>query len=141
MMAKFKVIGSRPVRADAVDKVMGRAIFAPDIVLPGLLYGKMLRSPHAHAKIVSIDTDAAEALPGVFAVITSNDLPPTSETKSALKYDRDSILAGDKVLYDGHPIAAVAAESPQVAEDAIQLIRVNYELLPPVLDLWEAMKK
>ncbi|MDQ1278933.1 MAG: hypothetical protein QG670_193 [Thermoproteota archaeon] len=141
MTTEFKVIGTKPIRPDVIDKVMGRAIFAPDIMISGLLHGKILRSPYAHARILSIDTSAAEALPGVYAVITSKDLPQTPADNAELKYSRDNFLAGEKVLYEGHPIAAVAADSIHTAEDAIKLIRINYEILTPIMDMREAMKE
>jgi CO/xanthine dehydrogenase Mo-binding subunit len=138
----YKVIGTRPVRPDGVEKVTGQAIYAADVTLPGMLYGRVLRSPHAHARILSIDTSAAEALPGVKAVITSKDLPAAQdkiedlgEGAINLKYLSDNIMAGDKALYHGHAVAAVAAITSQIAEDALKLIRVEYEPLPPVMTL------
>ena len=146
--AKFKVIGTRPIRHDGVDKVTGRAKYGADISLPGLLHGKVLRSPHAHARIKSLDVSAAAALPGVKAVITSADFPklqsgvvPMGELAMNPHYMSMNLLAHDKVLYDGHPIAAVAATSPHIAEEAIRLIKVDYEVLPHVLDAQEAMKE
>ncbi|MCX6044696.1 MAG: xanthine dehydrogenase family protein molybdopterin-binding subunit [Chloroflexi bacterium] len=144
----FKVIGTRPIRPDGIDKVTGRAQYGADIHLPGTLYGKMLRSPHAHAIIKSIDTSAAEKLPGVAAVVTAKDLAEaedkvemSGEGEVNFKYLSDNILARDKVLYHGHPIAAVAAINSNVAEEALALIKVEYEVLPPVLDCVEAMKE
>lgn len=144
----FKVIGTRPVRPDGVDKVTGRAVYGADVQLPGLLYGKVLRSPHAHARIKSIDTSAAEVIPGVFAVITQADLPALAddkvmdlgETVIQKKYARNLILAEGKVLYNGHAIAAVAATSTHIAEQACKAIKVEYELLPPLLNVVDAMK-
>ena len=143
----YKVIGTRPIRHDGVDKVTGRAIYGADVQLTGLLHGKVLRSPHAHARIRSIDTSRAESLPGVKAVITAKDIPvpeagATSLGKSGmnLSYLRESVLADKKVLFHGHPVAAVASANPNVAEEALDLIEVDYELLPPVLDVREAMK-
>ena len=145
---KFKVIGTRPIRHDGVDKVTGRAKYGADIYLPGMLHGKVLRSPHAHAHIKSIDTSAALALPGVKAVITGQDLPdlaagaqPMGEQTINPRYLSMNILARDKVLYHGHAIAAVAATSPHIAEEALALIKVDYELLPPVLDVRKAMQE
>lgn len=141
------IIGTRPVRADAFAKVIGEARFGADIHLPGLLYGKVLRSPHAHARMVSIDTHRAEELPGVYAVVTAEDFPEIKHDVVTLhervldvKSTRDNNLARDKVLYVGHTIAAVAARTPHLAEQALQLIEVEYEVLPPVLDVLEAMK-
>ena len=144
---EYKVIGTRPIRHDGVDKVTGRAIYGADFQITGLLHGRVLRSPHAHARIVSIDTSRAETHPGVKGVVTAQDLPP-AEDKMAylgegavnLKYLCDNILASDKVLYKGHAIAAVAATNPHIAEEACQLIDVEYEVLPPVLEVRQAME-
>ncbi len=145
----FNVVGSRPIRHDGADKVTGRALYGADFDTAGLLHGKILRSPHAHARIKSIDTSKAEALPGVMAVVTAKDLPSTKagvvvdfgEGNMDLKYLRDNILASDKALYKGHAIAAVAASSPHVAEEAVALIDVQYEVLEPVLTAPEGMKE
>jgi xanthine dehydrogenase molybdenum-binding subunit len=143
----YKVIGTRPIRPDGMDKVTGRAIYANDVRLPNMLYGKFVRSPHAHARILSIDTSAAEKLPGVTAVCTRADLGEVAdqiqemgEDSANLRELRDNIIAHDKVLYHGHPVAAVAAISANIAEEAAALIKVEYELLPVVLDAKEAMK-
>ena len=145
---EYRVVGKRPVRPDGVDKVTGRAQYGADIDLIGLIHGKVLRSPHAHARIKSIDTSRAEAHPGVKAVVTAKDLPFTSLTREqlgsgylGLKFASDHVLASDKVLFKGHPVAAVAAASPHVAEEAVNLISVEYEELAPVLDLREAMEE
>ena len=144
----FRVIGTRPVRHDGIDKVTGRARYANDVQVPGHLTGKFLRSPHAHARILSIDTSRAEALPGVHAVVTGADMPDVSavlreQTEGALVnlglMSRNS-MAREKALYRGHPVAAVAADSELIAENALSLIDVKYEVLPPVLDALEAMK-
>ncbi|MFN3979646.1 MAG: xanthine dehydrogenase family protein molybdopterin-binding subunit [Caldilinea sp.] len=142
----YKVIGSRPLRPDGVDKVTGRAIYGADVKLPGMLYGKVLRSPHAHARIVSIDASAALALRGVRAVITAQDLPAIGdkiadlgESTVNLRYASNNILAHDKVLYHGHAVAAVAADNVHIAEEALALIKVEYEVLPHVLDGKQAM--
>ncbi len=136
----FKVIGTRPIRPDGVDKVTGRAKFGADYAFPGMLHGKVLRSPHAHAIIKSIKFDKALKLPGVKAIVTSKDLPPAEnkleqagEMTINPMYLSMNILAHDKVLYDGHAIAAVAATSPHIAEEALRLIEVEYEVLPPVM--------
>ncbi|MCE2400844.1 xanthine dehydrogenase family protein molybdopterin-binding subunit [Candidatus Poribacteria bacterium] len=144
---EYKVIGTRPIRHDGVDKVTGRAIYGADFQITGLLHGRVLRSPHAHARIVSIDTSRAEAHPGVKGVVTAQDLP-AAEDKMAdlgegavnLKYLCDNILASDKALYKGHAIAAVAATNPHIAEEACELIDVEYEVLPPVLEVRAAME-
>jgi xanthine dehydrogenase molybdenum-binding subunit len=140
---EYTVVGTRPPRYDAVDKVTGRARFGPDIQLPGLLYGKTVRSPHAHARILSIDTRRAEALPGVHAVLTAKDLPPAAGSGTGQSPDpaRDNTLAGDKVLYVGHPVAAVAASAPHIAEQAAGLVEVEYDILPAVVDVLEAAQE
>ena len=144
---KYKVIGTRPIRHDGVDKVTGRAVYGADMQLPGLVHGKMLRSPHAHARIKSIDASAAEKLPGVLAVVTSADLPnlhgkmaDLGEGTINLAHLSQNCLAHQKVLYKGHAVAAVAATSSHVAEEAVKLIRVEYEPLPVVMDLLKAMQ-
>ncbi|HIM82038.1 MAG TPA: xanthine dehydrogenase family protein molybdopterin-binding subunit [Dehalococcoidia bacterium] len=143
---EYTHIGKRPIRPDGVDKVIGRAQYGPDITLKGLLHGKVLRSPYAHARIKSIDTSEAEDYPGVRAIITAQDLPFASLSKEelgagyqALKFASDHVLAGGKVLFKGHPVAAVAAANPHVAEEAAKLIKVEYEELPPVMSVVEAM--
>ena len=145
---EYRVVGKRPLRPDGVDKVTGRAQYGADIDLNGLIHGKVLRSPHAHARIKSIDTSRAEAHPGVKAVVTAQDLPFSSLTREqlgsgylGLKFASDHVLASDKVLFKGHPVAAVAAASPHVAEEAVNLISVEYEELAPVLDVREAMEE
>ena len=144
----FAVIGTRPPRFDAAEKATGQARFGPDTDLPRLLHGKVLRSPHAHARILSIDTRRAAACVGVYAVITAADLPANAslasgegEVDTGLKYRCDNTLASDKVLYAGHPIAAVAASDPHTAEEAVRLIEVEYELLPAVMDVLDAMRE
>ena len=135
----FDVVGTRPIRHDGADKVTGRALYGADFDTAGLLHGQILRSPHAHARIKSIDTRKAEALPGVMAVVTAKDLPSPGDD-TGLKYQRDNILASDKALYKGHAIAGVAASSPHIAEQAAALIEVDYEVLKPVLTAPEAMQ-
>ncbi len=145
---QFKVIGTRPVRHDGVAKVTGRALYANDIDVPGHLTGRFLRSPHAHARIISIDTSKAEALPGVHAVVTGADMPNVTailreQTEGSLVnlglMSRNS-MAREKALYRGHPVAAVAADNAFIADQALDLIEVKYEVLSPVLDALEAMK-
>ena len=137
---EYDVVGTRPVRHDGADKVTGRALYGADFAAAGLLHGKILRSPHAHARILSIDTGRAEALPGVQAVVTAADFPATADGDTATKYLRDNVLANEKALYRGHAIAGVAATSPHVAEEALALIDVRYEVLPAVLTAPEGMK-
>jgi xanthine dehydrogenase molybdenum-binding subunit len=143
----FRIIGTRPIRHDGVDKVTGRAMYGADYAFAGMLHGKVLRSPHAHARIRSINFAKALELPGVFAVITRADFPEVHEAIAHLgEVDLNAhdlsynLMAGDKVLYDGHAVAAVAASSPHIAEEALRLIEVDYELLPPVMTLDDAMK-
>ena len=145
---EYKVVGTRPIRPDGADKVTGKARYGADINLPGMLYGKVLRSPHAHARIKSINTSKAEAHPGVHAVITSADLQKPSGRASELaegamvnyRFLSNNVLAEGKVLYKGHAIAAVAADTSHIAEEAVKLIEVEYEVLPPVMTADEAMK-
>ena len=145
---EFDVVGTRPIRHDGPDKVLGRARYAADVHPTGLLHGKLLRSPHAHAVIKSIDASRALALDGVKAVATSADLPDVSAAITDQEeggnvnygfYSRN-VMAREKALYRGHAVAAVAATSPSVAEEALSLIDVDYEVLPPVLDAYSAMK-
>ena len=144
----YTIIGTRPPRYDAADKATGRAQFGADVNLPGLLHGKILRSPHAHARIRSIDTSRAEALPGVYAVVTADDLGEAQDRTTRLgegsvnfKYLCDNTLASDKVLYVGHAVASVAARTPHIAEQALALSDVDYEVLLPVVDVLEAAKE
>jgi xanthine dehydrogenase molybdenum-binding subunit len=145
---EFKVIGTRPVRHDGIEKVIGRAKYGADYSLPEMLWAKVLRSPHAHARIKSINTEKALKHPGVKAVITYKDLPPQPDVgyrySGSMPYNQhhliENLIARDKVLYHGHGVAMVAATSPHVAEEALDLIEVEYEVLPPVLDVMEAMK-
>jgi len=138
----FRAVGTRPIRHDGYEKVTGQALYSADTTLPGLLYSNVLRSPHAHAKIISIDTSKAEAYPGVRSIITSKDFPeqenivtspfPGPPLSLNLKEHTDNVIAGDKVLHKGHAVAAVAAVSTHVAEEASKLIEVTYEILAPV---------
>ena len=144
-LPEYAVVGTRPIRHDGTDKVTGRARYGADIKLSGLLQGYVLRSPHAHARIVAIDTSKAAAVPGVHAVCTNADLPSASHRAGDLGegvvdwyHLNQNVLANDKVLYTGHAVAAVAADSVHVAEEAAKLIEVEYEVLPPVLDVREA---
>ena len=144
----YKVVGTRPIRHDGTDKVTGRAVYGPDFHLTGSLYGKTLRSPHGHARIKSIDTSKAEALPGVKAIVLGKDLVQNYEDKVSdlgessvdLRFLIANVLARDKVLYDGHAVAAVAATSAHIAEEALNLIEVDYETLEPVLEVRRAME-
>ena len=135
---KFKVIGTTPPRPDGIEKVTGKAQYGADLYVPNMLYSKILRSPHPHARILSIDISEAEKLEGVKAVVTANDFKNYSDNNPS-----DILLnciAHDKVLYDGHCVAAVAALTNSIAKSALKLIKVEYELLPHVTDVDEAMK-
>jgi CO/xanthine dehydrogenase Mo-binding subunit len=143
--SNLKVVGQRPIRPDGVDKVTGRAQFGADFHLPGMLSGRIKRSPHAHARITKIDTRAAEALPGVKAIVTAADFDAAGgeieagESASAMKDVADNCLARGKALYQGHAVAAVAATSPEIAAEALDLIEITYEVLPHVIDAEAAM--
>jgi len=141
------VIGTSPVRPDGVPKVTGAAQYGADYSLPGMLWASILRSPHAHATIRSIDLSKARALSGVKSVIIGGDLPEqkfeyVGPERVAVNYWHmtRNILAREKVLYEGHAIAAVAATTPAIAEEALRLIEVDYDVLPHVIDVDDAMK-
>jgi CO/xanthine dehydrogenase Mo-binding subunit len=136
---KFKYVGTRPPRPDGIDKVTGRAQYGNDMVAPGMLWAKVLRSPHAHARIVRIDTSAAEALPGVRAIVTAADFPKI-ENDAGLRDIQLNCMADGEALYEGHAVAAVAATSLAIAQKALKLIQVTYEVLPHVTDVDEAIK-
>ncbi len=143
---EFKVVGTRPVRHDGVDKALGRAQFGGDVKLPGMVHGATLRSPYAHALIKSIDVSAAAAAPGVLAVITGDDMPIAApkvmdlgEEVTDAKWASQRIMAHDKVIYKGHPVAAVAAVDLNTALEALKLIKVEYEPLKAVVSLEDAM--
>ena len=145
---EYKVIGTRPIRHDGYDKVTGKALYGADMNLPGMIYGQVLRSPHAHAKILSIDTSRAEAHPDVLAVVTSKDYPELANEAKVLNagppvnlfHMSSNIMARSKVLYKGHAVAAVAANSLHAAEAALSLIDVEYEVLSSNADVEESMK-
>ena len=144
---EYNVVGKRPIRHDGYDKVTGRALYGADVDLPGLLHGQVLRSPHAHARILKIDTSRARAHPEVRAVVTSADLPTLPNEPVAMgpgpkpngRELSNNVLAGEKALYKGHAIAALAATSAHAAEEALDLIDVEYEVLPAVTDVEAAM--
>ena len=143
----YKVIGTTPIRHDGADKVTGRAIYGIDYHMTGMLWGKILRSPHAHAKIKNIDASKALALPGVHAVVTGKDMAiardievEAGETSLNYMHLSDNVMARDKVLYKGHAVAAIAADTQHIAEEALALIDVDYEVLTPVLNGREGMK-
>ena len=143
---QFKWIGKRPIRPDGVEKVTGAALYGADLSLPGMLVGKVLRSPHAHARIRGIDTSKAEALKGVKAVITSADIldQPSvyagpARVQQNLHHITRNIMAREKALYEGHAVAAVAATSTAIAKEALKLIEVDYEVLPHVTGVAAAL--
>ena len=141
----FKWVGTRPVRPDGTDKVTGRAVFGADFNLPGTLTGAVVRSPHAHARIKSIDTSAAEKLPGVLAVMTAKDMPDLpsevstgGESPINFRHVSLNVMARDKALYAGHAVAAVAATTAEIAAEAAALVKVDYEVLPHVINVMDA---
>ncbi len=143
---KYKQIGSRPIRHDGLDKVTGRARFGADYALPGMLHGVFVRSPHAHAKILSIDTSKAESLHGVRAIITAADFPdipmtwiPAGPTGIDFGANARTIIAKEKVLFHGHAYAAIAATTIEIAREAAELVEVEWEVLTPVLSIEEAL--
>src|SRR5213080_5056554 len=134
----YHIIGTPRPKVDAYSKVTGRALYADDIMLPRMVYGRLLRSPHPHARILAIDVRRALELPGVLAALTGEDLPqkfgilPSSQDEYA--------LAIDKVRYVGDPVAAVAALDPDILDEAIKLIKVEYEILPALMTIDEALE-
>ena len=136
----FKSVGTRPLRPDGIDKVTGRAKYGADHNAPGQLVGLILRSPHAHARIKSIDTSRAEKLAGVKAIVTAADLPDLTNGDQGMFDILDNCMARAKVFYDGHAVAAVAAVDAHTARQALKLIKVDYEILPHVTDVDEAVK-
>jgi len=132
----YKQIGSRPIRPDGVDKVTGRARFGADLVLPNMIHGKILRSAHAHAHIKNIDLSGALAIDGVYAAVCGDDFP---SVEGAEKDIAANVMARGKALYHGHAIAAVAAATPAIANEALEAIKVEYEVLAPILDVVAAM--
>ena len=139
---EFRVVGTNPIRHDGVDKVTGRALYGADMTLPGMLHGKILRSPHAHARVLSVDVSKAEAHPDVRAVATFKDFadpgPIKQENMLGVSLG-ENLLAKDKVYYRGHAVAAVAATSVHAAEDALALIDVKYEVLSSVSTVEESL--
>jgi CO/xanthine dehydrogenase Mo-binding subunit len=141
-----KWIGQSTIRPDGVDKVTGRAAYAADTNMPGMIWGKVLRSPHPHARIKSINTAKAEALPGVKAVVTSKDIVDFPLDKSVMLGIQDmrwmcrNVMAREKALFPGHPVAAVAATTEAIAAKACELIEVDYEVLPWSIEIDDAIK-
>jgi xanthine dehydrogenase molybdenum-binding subunit len=143
----YRLVGTDPIRPDGIDKVTGQANYAADVHLPQMLYARLVRSPHAHAIIKKIDASKALALPGVEAVVTSADFPDVTDERTGAgpgattrRFLVGNFIAGDKALFYGHPVAAVAATSPHIAEDAIGLIEVEYEVLEPVMSAERAIE-
>ena len=144
----YKVVGTRPIRHDGYEKVTGKAIYGADIKLPGLIWGAVSRSPHAHAKIISIDTSEAKKMDGVLAVITHEDMPKAEnkmvdlgEGSVNFKWASEKLMANNKVIYRGQPVAAIAAIDRHVAEEAARKILVEYEVLDSVTNVVDAMKE
>ena len=145
--SQFQWVGTRPLRPDGIDKVTGRARFGADMTMPGQLVGRVLRSPHPHARIKGIDVSAALRLPGVKAVVTRDDFKdqpsefiPAGEMMINYRDVVRSVMAREKALYEGHPVAAVAATTAAIAKEALRHIKVDYEVLPHVIDVVEAMQ-
>ena len=143
----YRIIGTQPVRPDGVDKVTGRARYASDIHLPGMLHAAFVRSPHSHARILGIDTSRALELPGVLAVVTAGDFVISNnkqidfaEIQGNPRMIAENILASEKALYQGHAVAAIAAVDVHTAQKAAELVEVQYEVLPPVLTVEDAMR-
>jgi len=138
-----RVVGTRPIRPDGLEKVTGRALYGADINLDGLVHGVVLRSPHVHARIKSIDITAAEKAPGVLAVMTGADMPVAASGMAAgniaLAWSSSRVMAHDKVLFKGHPVAAIAASDRNSGYEALKLIKVDYEILDPILSIDDAL--
>jgi xanthine dehydrogenase molybdenum-binding subunit len=144
MTTDFAIVGASPVKLDGLEKVTGAAKYAADITLPGLLYGKIKRSPHPHARLVRVDPGRALALAGVKAVLTSDNVPRVKHKGApaprAGGLVADQYILAEKVRYVGDGVAAVAAISEDIAEEALDLIDIEYELLPAVFDVEAAMQ-
>ena len=136
-MKKYSYVGKGVSRIDAFEKVTGTAQYTADLKLPGMLYTKLLKSPHAHARIIRIDTSEAEKLLGVRAILTGKEVP----YKFGIYMQDKEILAQEKVHHVGEPVVAVAADTEEIAEQAVKLIKVEYEELPAVFDQRDAMKE
>jgi len=144
-MRPLRVVGRPEPRVDGVKLATGRPVFTDDIKLDGMLYGALLTSPHAHARIKRIDASRARALPGVHAVLTHEDIPRVKYASGGQSYPQpppyDQVVLDDKVRHVGDRVAVVAAETPEQAARALRLIEVEYEVLPHVLDPEEAMRE
>lgn len=136
----LSVVGRSVTRVDALEKVTGKTVFGSDMVIQNELYGKILRSPYAHAKILSIDVSRAKALPGIHAVLTAADVEGKYPGRFGVNLNDHKLFAKDKVIFQGDEVAAVAADTPETAEEAVQLIKVEYEELEPLLDPYKALE-
>lgn len=143
-LPRLEKVGAPQIKVDAVKLAKGKGVFTDDIELPGMLYGALLTSPYAHARILSIDTQKAKDLPGVHVVLTHENLPRVKHASGGQSYPQplpyDQVCLDSKVRYVGDRVAVVAAESPEIAQKAVRLIDVKYEILPHVLDPIEAMQ-
>ncbi len=141
---KTRVVGKPEIKVDAVKLAQGKPVFTDDFRLEGMLYGALLTSPHAHARIKRIDASRARALAGVHAVLTYQDIPRIEHASGGQSYPQplpyDQVCLDEKVRHEGDRVAVVAAESPELAEEALKLIEVEYEILPAVVDPLEAMR-
>lgn len=144
----FKYVGTRPIRPDGIERVTGRAQYGADLSMPGMIHGHIVRSPHAHARIRSIDFSEALKLPGVLATMSADDLPepldriiPGGEVEMHLKDYSPVVMARGKVLHHAQAVAAVAATSPEIAEEAARRVKVEYDVLPVVLDMHAALRE
>ena len=136
---EFKIVGTRPLRPDGIDKVTGKAMYGADLYAPNMLYGCLLRINESHAFIESIDISNAEKLPGVKSIVTFRDflkINPDNKNNPIL----ENCIVNEKVLYDGHAVAAIAAVDLNTAKKALKLIKVKYKKLPFVINVEEAMK-
>ena len=147
-MPAYNIIGTSLPKVDAPERVTGKATYGADLNLPGMLWAKLVRSPHAHARIKKIDTRKASAVPGVKAIITAKDLPSLPKGATAplvgevsidMSAIREIVMASDKARYHGQVVAAVAATDPFIAAEAADLVHVDYEVLPVVEDVLQAM--
>ncbi|WP_054690707.1 hypothetical protein [Desulfosarcina cetonica] len=146
MAEDLNVVGQRLIPKENLDKATGRAEYCTTVSLPGMLVGKILRSPHAHAKVLSVNTSEAKKIPGVKAVVTGTDFPRVFYSNNVMTYQcaegepQDMILFGDVVRYVGEPVAAVAAVNEEVARMALAAIDVSYDVLPAVFTIDETLK-
>src|SRR5947208_3547580 len=134
----LRLVGKRMRRADSPERLTGQVRYTGDLVLPGLLHGRLVRSPYASARIVSVDKSRAEAAPGVVAVLTAQDLP-VRNLREAVEA-RTIMLAFERTMYVGQPVAVVLAESEAAAEDGVQVVQVDYEVLTPAVEPLAAMR-